>query len=212
MTQEERNIKSKTEIVTATIKEFAQHGFEDALLNRICRDNNISKGKMYHYYHSKEELFCECVNYIFHMFCLHIENFKIDKSISVFENLHNYYKNVLDYWGKNPEHYIVLNMSVNTFNRNIELGVQQGRKEYIAASKKKLVEIINVEKNNLSFSDEEKFSVIRAVNENIFTFKFAKVIDFSINKDYENAKALGNELLNFYDRLIQIFLYGVLPR
>lgn len=146
------------------------------------------------------------------MFCLHIENFKIDKSISVFENLHNYYKNVLDYWGKNPEHYIVLNMSVNTFNRNIELGIQKGRAEYVAASKKKLVEIINVEKNNLSFSDEEKFSVIKAVNENIFTFKFAKVIDFSINKDYENAKALGNELLNFYDRLIQIFLYGVLPR
>lgn len=212
MTQEERNIKSKTEIITATIKEFANHGFDDALLNRICRDNDISKGKMYHYYHSKEELFCECVNYIFHMFCKHIQNFETDKNVSVFENLHNYYKNVLRYWAENPEFYIVLNMSVNTFNRNIENGVQQGRKEYITTSKKKLVDIINIEENNLSFSDEEKFSVIRAVNENIFTFKFAKVIDASINKDYENAKALGNELLNFYDRLIQIFLYGVLPR
>ena len=58
MTQEERNIKSKTEIITATIEEFAEHGFENALLNRICRDNNISKGKIYHYFHSKEELFC----------------------------------------------------------------------------------------------------------------------------------------------------------
>lgn len=212
MTQEERNVKSKTEIITATIEEFAENGFENALLNRICRDNNISKGKIYHYFHSKEELFCECVNYIFHKFCEHISCFKPDKETNIYENLHKYYVRVLDYWSEHPTYYVVLNMSLNTFNKNIEEGIQKGKIEYIKAVKNKLVEIIKVEDNNLLFSDEEKFAVIRAVNENIFTFKFSKTINLILQKKFDEAEKLKLEIINFYDRLIQIFLYGILPR
>ncbi len=212
MTQEERNIKSKTEIITATIEEFAEHGFENALLNRIYRDNNISKGKIYHYFHSKEELFCECVNYIFHKFCEHISCFNPDKETNIYENLHKYYVQVLDYWSERPTYYVVLNMSLNTFNKSIEEGIQNGKMEYIETVKNKLLEIISIENNNLSFSEDEKFAVIRAVNENIFSHKFSRIINLTLEKKFEKAEKLKLELMNFYDRLIQIFLYGILPR
>ena len=204
MTQEERNIKSKTEIITATIEEFAEHGFENALLNRICRDNNISKGKIYHYFHSKEELFCECVN--------HISCFNPDKETNIYENLHKYYVQVLDYWSERPTYYVVLNMSLNTFNKSIEERIQNGKMEYIETVKNKLLEIISIENNNLSFSEDEKFAVIRAVNENIFSHKFSRIINLTLEKKFEEAEKLKLELMNFYDRLIQIFLYGILPR
>ena len=72
---------------------------------------------------------------------------------------------MLDYWSERPTYYVVLNMSLNTFNKSIEEGIQNGKMEYIETVKNKLLEIISIENNNLSFSEDEKFAVIRAVNE-----------------------------------------------
>jgi AcrR family transcriptional regulator len=44
-------------ILSAALSEFATHGFHDASLNRVIEAAGISKGSMYYYFDSKEDLY-----------------------------------------------------------------------------------------------------------------------------------------------------------
>jgi AcrR family transcriptional regulator len=44
-------------ILSAALNEFATHGFHDASLNRVIDAAGISKGSMYYYFDSKEDLY-----------------------------------------------------------------------------------------------------------------------------------------------------------
>jgi AcrR family transcriptional regulator len=44
-------------ILSAALNEFATHGFHDASLNRVIHAADISKGSMYYYFDSKEDLY-----------------------------------------------------------------------------------------------------------------------------------------------------------
>lgn len=63
--REQKNIKSKNKILQAAINEFGFKDYTNASINNICNDNNISKGLIYHYYESKDELFLLCVGECF---------------------------------------------------------------------------------------------------------------------------------------------------
>ncbi|OKZ82139.1 MAG: hypothetical protein BHV98_01455 [Clostridium sp. CAG:217_53_7] len=49
MKQEEKNRRSRECIEEAAIRSFARQGPDNANLNQLCRENGISKGKLYHY-------------------------------------------------------------------------------------------------------------------------------------------------------------------
>ena len=61
MKQEERKEKSKEEIYQAALEEFGTYGYDNVSIEQICNRHGISKGMMYHYYSSKDQLFLLCV-------------------------------------------------------------------------------------------------------------------------------------------------------
>lgn len=65
MTQKERQEKSREEIYQAAMEEFGTRGYDGVNMERICADHGISKGMMYHYYSSKDELFLLCADRTF---------------------------------------------------------------------------------------------------------------------------------------------------
>ena len=65
MTQKERQERSKEEIYRAAMEEFGTRGYDGANMEHICADHGISKGMMYHYYSSKDELFLLCAERTF---------------------------------------------------------------------------------------------------------------------------------------------------
>ena len=65
MTQKERQERSREEIYQAALNEFGTHGYDNVNMERICGNHGISKGMMYHYYSSKDELFLLCVERTF---------------------------------------------------------------------------------------------------------------------------------------------------
>ena len=73
MTQKERQERSKEEIYQAALIEFGTLGYEKASMERICGQHGISKGMMYHYYSSKDELFLLCVERTFADLKAHVE-------------------------------------------------------------------------------------------------------------------------------------------
>lgn len=74
MNQKEKNKVSKDKILNAAIVEFGTKNYGDASLNNICKDNNISKGLIYHYYKNKDDLFLSCVKYCFDEFVDYIQS------------------------------------------------------------------------------------------------------------------------------------------
>ena len=61
MKQEQRRYVSQELILAEAIKEFGKYGYGDASVNRICEAGQISKGRLFHYYKDKDELFLTCV-------------------------------------------------------------------------------------------------------------------------------------------------------
>ena len=65
MKQAEKNKKSRDHILTHAFTEFATSGYAGSSLNLICAHGGISKGLLYHYYASKDELYLACVQKLF---------------------------------------------------------------------------------------------------------------------------------------------------
>ena len=55
----------RQEIYRAALEEFGTNGYDQVNMERICANHGISKGMMYHYYSSKDQLFLLCVERTF---------------------------------------------------------------------------------------------------------------------------------------------------
>lgn len=65
MNQKEKSELSKQGIITSAIKTFSTYGYDQTSLNRICNENHISKGRFYHYFENKDALLLSCVQWCF---------------------------------------------------------------------------------------------------------------------------------------------------
>ncbi|XID95606.1 TetR/AcrR family transcriptional regulator [Paenibacillaceae bacterium WGS1546] len=52
-----------TEIITAAMRIFAEHGIDKSTMSKIAKEIGISKGLMYHYFTSKDEILDACVKW-----------------------------------------------------------------------------------------------------------------------------------------------------
>lgn len=91
MKQEERTRQSVEEILNAAIEEFAARGYDGAVINDICRNNGISKGKLFHHFKGKDDLFLACCQYVSELFMEHNHRFVPNENKTFQENLHNYF-------------------------------------------------------------------------------------------------------------------------
>lgn len=65
MNREEKNMLRRQRIINSAIAEFGINSYAEASLNAICRNGNISKGIIYHYFKDKDELYLVCVTECF---------------------------------------------------------------------------------------------------------------------------------------------------
>lgn len=63
MNKTEEKALTRNKMIEAAIVEFGLHGYEGASTNQICAGASISKGLLYHYFKSKENLFEETLRY-----------------------------------------------------------------------------------------------------------------------------------------------------
>lgn len=61
MKQNEKSTLSMEKIISGAIKEFGSNCFDNASINSICSENEISKGLIYHYFKNKDELYLICL-------------------------------------------------------------------------------------------------------------------------------------------------------
>lgn len=61
MKREEKNQQTRRRIMDSALAEFSRQGYGASSINTICAAQDISKGIVYHYFETKDELFLACV-------------------------------------------------------------------------------------------------------------------------------------------------------
>lgn len=207
---------SRLEIIQAAIAAFSAYGPEKMSLNQMCRTHNISKGRLYHHFSSKEEIFCACVDYVMNSFVEDIRRFEVRAEQTFQENLHNYYVSRIHYWMQYPDHYNIAKLAINNTNSEIVKAIQPSVKLYDEAVLNKLVEILRYGKL-LQWLDDEHLShgltnIVRVVNEGLFFPDISRIVNAVRQGRDDVAKQRKDDLIQLYDRFIDTILYGVLPR
>ena len=91
MNREEKNFRSRQKIINSAIAEFGINSYAEASLNAICKNGNISKGSIYHYFKDKDELYLVCVTECFHRLTTFLNSKRI-----TFNNIEEDIKKYLD--------------------------------------------------------------------------------------------------------------------
>ena len=74
--KEKKSINNKEKIINVALEEFVLNGYKAASTNSICKNAQVSKGLLYHYYKSKEVLYLNVLQHVIDKFK---ENITIDK-------------------------------------------------------------------------------------------------------------------------------------
>ena len=61
MKREEKNLQTRRRIMDSALNEFSKQGYGASSINTICSAQGISKGIIYHYFKTKDDLFLACV-------------------------------------------------------------------------------------------------------------------------------------------------------
>ena len=200
MKREEKNILTRQQIMSSAIKEFGRYSFAEASLNNICKEGNISKGIIYHYFKDKDELYLECVTECFHELTEFLSrNIVINKHVE--EDIENYLSLRHGFFTEHPEY-------TNIFT-NALLQQPNHLKEEIRIIKRGL------DKFNFSFYEEvlEQVELKRGISMEE-AIDYFSMFQESFNYYFKNNNQ-GDfiELFNLHElklsKFLKIMFYGI---
>lgn len=74
MKREEKNQQTRRRILDNALAEFSRRGYGASSVNTICAGKDISKGIIYHYFKTKDELYLACVEECFQHLTDHLRH------------------------------------------------------------------------------------------------------------------------------------------
>lgn len=210
MKREEKSKQSFENITDSAIKMFADNGSFDISINELCREFNISKGKFYHYFNSKDELVRVTINKIVDDLCNDVESFEIYDTSDLEGALISYYTERINYWVEHPERYIVLNFLFIAPN-DVKLVDYAGLKnKFDLVRSTKIIEILSKCNCFTDLPDKDILDITRVLYDNMFIRNVHKIVMSIRNGDKRLSEQLYLELQTLYTKLVHIMLYGLL--
>ncbi|MGL4373352.1 MAG: TetR/AcrR family transcriptional regulator [Turicibacter sp.] len=114
MGKESKNELSRERILNAALEEFGQNDYNSASTNAMCKNHQISKGLLFHYYKNKEELFLQCAKKCFEELNMFLQNNYVKTGSSVEQNLNHYFEVRFKFFEEYP--YYAQIFRTSTFN------------------------------------------------------------------------------------------------
>lgn len=190
----------QNEIIEYAIKEFAKYSYEEASINRICLENSVTKGQLYHYFSGKEDLYLSCLKKVYQ----EIEEFHKQKDFNDFSNISSsikdYMKIRFDFFEKNPEYSQVFFQTIN--RKSLTL-------------KKEIVEIARpFKESNIQFFKKilKEHHLQKGIDEEKAIEFYLMVFEaYNLNLDLNNPLFLQQHQTEVME-LIKMVLYGTLER
>lgn len=210
MKREDKNKQSLEKITDAAIKMFADNGTFDISINELCRDYDISKGKFYYYFNSKEELIRVTINKIVDDLCNDVKNFEILDTNDLENVLVSYYTERINYWIKYPDRYVVLNSLFIAPNDVSLADYTELKNKFDLTRSSKIIEILLKCNCITNIPDKDILDISRVLYDNMFIRSVHTMVMAIRKGDKRLAEQLFLELKSLYTKLVHIMLYGLL--
>ena len=111
----ELNDDKKQTIISVGISEFGKHGYNDGSTNRIVKNSGISKGSLFKYFESKEELYFYLLECVTGEFASSLGKLRESLPGDLFERVIKYSELEFAWYIQNPEKY---NLILKAFSKN----------------------------------------------------------------------------------------------
>lgn len=202
MKREEKNQQTRRRILESALAEFAEQGYGASSVNTISNGNGLSKGIIYHYFPTKDDLYLACVEECFQMLTGHLQSHTNMEGQTAEERLEQYFRVRLDFFEQNPQYQRIFCDAVIMPPAHLEASIQE---------KKAPLDRFNIDSLNRMLEPVSLRSDLSRED----------VVDtFRQYQDYINARyqMTGSEKIDIRDheescrRALRILLYGVVER
>ena len=202
MKREEKNQQTRRRILESALAEFAEQGYGASSVNTISNGEGLSKGIIYHYFPTKDDLYLACVEECFQMLTGHLQSHTNMVGQTAEERLEQYFRVRLDFFEQNPQYQRIFCDAVIMPPAHLEASIQE---------KKAPFDRVNIDSLNRMLEPVSLRSDLSRED----------VVDtFRQYQDYINARyqMTGSEKIDIRDheescrRALRILLYGVVER
>ena len=202
MKREEKNQQPRRRILESALAEFSEQGYGASSVNTISNGEGLSKGIIYHYFPTKDDLYLACVEECFQMLTGHLQSHTNMVGQTAEERLEQYFRVRLDFFEQNPQYQRIFCDAVIMPPAHLEASIQEKKApfdRFNIDSLNRMLEPVSL-RSDLSRED---------------------VVDtFRQYQDYINARyqMTGSEKIDIRDheescrRALRILLYGVVER
>lgn len=202
MKREEKNQQTRRRILESALAEFSEQGYGASSVNTISNGEGLSKGIIYHYFPTKDDLYLACVEECFQMLTGHLQSHTNMVGQTAEERLEQYFRVRLDFFEQNPQYQRIFCDAVIMPPAHLEASIQE---------KKAPLDRFNIDSLNRMLEPVSLRSDLSRED----------VVDtFRQYQDYINARyqMTGSEKIDIRDheescrRALRILLYGVVER
>lgn len=200
MKREEKNQMTKRKIVDSALREFSKNGYRGCSVNDICQNGGVSKGIVYHYFDTKEELYLLCVEECFTILSEYIGEDLLSWNGSAEIGLEKYFERRDSFFYKNPQYKNIFTEALVYPPTNLKNGIKEKTAKFNDLNKKILKRMLENVRLDQSITEEEIIEVFQ---------DYQGYINSSGNKNGDDSFSEHEKRAK---KAISILLYGVVER
>lgn len=197
MKREEKNQQTRRRILDEALSEFSEHGYGASSINAICSVQGISKGIIYHYFTSKDQLFLTCVEECFCLLTDYLARHMQSVAGNVEEQLEGYFAARQSFFTKHPIYQRIFCEAVVTPPAHLRDEIRKCKESFDALNLEILERILKPVPLCSQITREEVIETFREFQ------------DF-FNTQYQTAAFEVHE--KRCRRVMRVLLYGVIDR
>lgn len=202
MKREEKNQKTRRKIMDSALAEFSEQGYGASSVNTICQAQGISKGIIYHYFNTKDELFLACVE---ECFCLLTEYLAKKSEVTagdITQQLEAYFTARVEFFAKYPVYQRLFCEAVISPPAHLKKEIQERKRPFDDLNIQILQQLLSCFPLNPQVTEKEVIETFRQFQD--FINARYQVRGLSVSEFEEHEERCR--------RALYILLYGVIKR
>lgn len=202
MKREEKKQQTKRRIMDSALNEFSKQGYGASSVNAICADQNISKGIIYHYFNTKDDLYLACVEECFMRLTNYLKEMVQLKFDETHDRLTEYFIARSNFFRENPVYQRIFCEAIVSPPAHLQAEIQKRKQIFDTLNTQILENLLEQISLCPQFTKEDVIETFRQF------------------QDFMNAKDQVSELTNQEfevheekcRRALNILLYGIVKR
>ena len=199
MRQQDRVMRMKNRIHSAAYREFGRKNYSAVSMDELCREGEFSKGSLYHYYKSKDELYLALAKDCFQRIIDYLKD-NLDQAESSEDIVVRYFRHRMEYFSDHPDVQALYYQIMTSPPLHLAAEVAKLKAPYISYNCNILERYMQTQKLRPGISKEDALDFFLLCQDYVNRTVLAKY------KDFENNH-ICDELCIYW---MDIFLHGIL--